>query len=254
MKFDKPVIGGPCWAELGTNDLEASKRFYTDLFGWRLRVDPRPEMRGYTIAYVNDTTVAAMQPLRQVSQPVAWNVSFAVEDADEAANSVAEAGGTVITGPLDVLDEGRNVVALDPCGAAFQMWQAQAFTGAGRFNAPGALGWVELATRDVDRARDFYTRAFGWNVNSSQWYTQWTVQGEDFGGVTTMDERFPADMPPHWLPYFAVSNVNTSADKALREGGKALVEPTDVRDGPRIAVLRDPQGAPFGIYEVTSER
>lgn len=173
MKFDKPVTGGPCWTELGTSDLEGAKRFYTELFGWRPETDSRKEAGGYTVAHLGDAAVAALTPLYQESQPVAWNVSFAVPDADTAVRHVEEAGGTVILGPTDVFDLGRFAVVRDPTGAVFQVWQARSYAGAGLFNAPGSLGWVELATRDTERARDFYTTVFGWSVNASEWYTQW---------------------------------------------------------------------------------
>ncbi|MFK4149953.1 VOC family protein [Streptomyces sp. NPDC004065] len=253
MEFDKPVVGGPCWAELGTSDLEAATRFYTEVFGWRAEPDPREEMRGYTIVRKGEAAVAGLGPLFRPSQPVAWNVSFCVADADEATNKVAEAGGTVIRGPLEVFDEGRLTVALDPSGAAFQMWEAGRFCGADAFNRPGSLGWVELATRDIKRARDFYTTVFGWSVNASEWYTQWGLRGEDFGGMASMHDRFPPDVPPHWLPYFAVEDVDATTDTALRGGAKTLQEPTSVPDGPRIAVLRDPQGAAFGIYRAAQD-
>ncbi|MFF4547169.1 VOC family protein [Streptomyces sp. NPDC001406] len=248
MKFDKPVTGGPCWTELGTNDLEGAKRFYTDLFGWLPETDPRQEAGGYTVAHMGDAAVAALTPLYQESQPVAWNVSFAVADADAAARKVEEAGGTVVLGPMDVFDVGRFAVALDPTGAAFQLWQARAFPGAGLFNAPGSLGWVELATRDTDRARDFYTTVFGWTVNSSQWYTQWGIGGEDFGGMTDMGDRFPPEVPPHWMPYFAVTDVDATVQVAVAAGGSVLAEPMSMRNVRRIGVLRDPQGAAFGVY------
>ncbi|MEW5351963.1 MULTISPECIES: VOC family protein [unclassified Streptomyces] len=254
MEFDKPVTGGPCWAELGTSDLAAAKRFYGEVFGWRCDApDSRPELRGYTVARLGGAAVAGLGPLYRPTQPIAWNVSFAVADADAATHKVVEAGGTVIRGPMDIFDEGRRTVALDPSGAAFQLWQARDFPGAGVFNRPGALGWVELATRDVKRARDFYTSVFGWSVNASEWYTQWGMHGMDFGGVTALHERFPADVPPHWLPYFAVEDVDGATEVALRAGGKALQEPTSVPDGPRIAVLRDPQGAAFGVYPAGDE-
>ncbi|WP_073952201.1 VOC family protein [Streptomyces kebangsaanensis] len=253
MEFDKPVVGGPCWAELDTSDLEASTRFYAEVFGWRMQRSSRPDSGRHTIAHLGDTEVAGITPLYQGSQPVAWNVLFAVADVDAAANRVVEAGGTVIKGPLDVDDEGRFAVALDPSGAAFQMWQAQGFSGAGVFNRPCSLGWVELATRNIKRARDFYTSVFGWSVNASEWYTQWGLHGEDFGGVTAMHDRFPADVPPHWLPYFAVEDVDATADVAVRAGAKALLEPTTVPEGARVAVLRDPQGAIFGIYRSAQE-
>ncbi|EYT78818.1 MULTISPECIES: VOC family protein [unclassified Streptomyces] len=250
MEFDKPVIGGPCWAELGTSDLEAAKRFYGEVFGWHCAApDPRPELRGYTVARLGDAAVAGIGPLFRPTQPVAWNVSFAVADDDAATNRVADAGGTVIRGPMDIFDEGRRTVALDPSGAAFQLWQAKEFAGAGVFNRPGALGWVELATRDVKRARDFYTGVFGWSVNASEWYTQWGMHGMDFGGVTALHERFPSDVPPQWLPYFAAEDVDATAEVAARAGARLLQEPVSVPHGPRMAVLCDPQGAALGVYQ-----
>ncbi|MDO0917128.1 VOC family protein [Streptomyces sp. DT2A-34] len=254
MKLDKPVSGGPCWTELGTDDLAAAKRFYEGLFGWRAETDPRQEAGGYSIAHLGDAAVAALTPLYQEGQPVAWNVSFAVPDADAAAAQVAQAGGAVLVGPMDVFDVGRFAVAVDPTGAAFQLWQARAFPGAGLLNAPGSLGWVELLTREPERAVDFYTTVFGWSVNASEHYTQWGIDGADFGGMVTMDDKFPHEVPAHWLPYFAVDDVDTTAADAAQAGGTALMEPTSVPDGPRIAVLRDPQGAMFGVYRAADEK
>jgi predicted enzyme related to lactoylglutathione lyase len=128
------------------------------------------------------------------------------------------------------------------------MWQPRSFPGAGLFNAPGSLGWVELMTRAPERAVDFYTALFGWSVNASGQYTQWGIGGADFGGMVTMDDKFPPEVPPHWLPYFAVADVDDAADTATRAHGTVLMEPVSVPEGPRIAVLRDPQGAMFGVY------
>jgi len=253
MKLDRPVTGGPCWTELGTSDLEAAKRFYADLFGWRPETDPRQEAGGYTVAHLGDAPVAAITPLYQESQPVAWNVSFAVADADAAVEAVRAAGGTPVLGPMDIFDVGRFAVALDPGGAAFQLWQARAFPGAGLFNAPGALGWVELLTRAPDLVTEFYTQVFGWTVNASEHYTQWGIDGADFGGMLTMGEKFPHEVPPHWLPYFAVEDVDTTANAAVGAGGSVVMEPTSVPEGPRIAILRDPQGAAFGIHVAGEE-
>ncbi|MEU0112713.1 VOC family protein [Streptomyces bobili] len=253
MKLDAPVPGGPCWAELGTDDLAAARRFYTELFGWRCETDPRQEAGGHTVAHLGDAAVAALTPLYQQGRPVAWNVSFGVSDADVTARMIEEAGGKVLAGPTDVFDVGRFVVALDPGGAAFQLWQARGFPGAGLFNAPGSLGWVELVTRDAARAEAFYTTVFGWTVATSEHYTQWGVGGADFGGMMTMDDTFPPEVPPHWLPYFAVADVDASAAAAGRAGGTALMEPASVPNGPRIAVLRDPRGAVFGVYRAADE-
>ncbi|MFD5714612.1 VOC family protein [Streptomyces pharetrae] len=254
MKPDAPVTGGPCWAELGTSDLAAAQRFYTRLFGWRPETDPRQEAGGYSVAHLGDAPVAALAPLYQEMQPVAWNVSFAVADADATARLVQEAGGRVALGPMDVFDLGRFVVAFDPGGAAFQLWQAREFAGAGVFDAPGALGWVELLTRDPTRAEHFYTTVFGWTVRPSEQYPQFGVDDADFGGMITMDDKFPHEVPPHWLPYFAVEDVDDAAATASAAHGSVLMAPTSVPEGRRIAVLRDPQGAMFGVYRATGAR
>ncbi|MFJ8635746.1 VOC family protein [Streptomyces sp. NPDC093568] len=248
MKLDKPVTGGPCWTELGTSDLAGAKGFYEGLFGWRAETDPRQEAGGYTVAHLGDAAVAALTPLYQEGQPVAWNVSFAAPDADATAQQVTQAGGTVLLGPMDVFDVGRFAVAVDPTGAVFQLWQARSFAGAGVLNAPGALGWVELMTRAPERAVEFYTTVFGWTVNASEHYTQWGIEGADFGGMMAMDDKFPHEVPAHWLPYFAVVDVGATARDAAQAGGTVLMEPTSMPNGRGIAVLRDPQGAVFGVY------
>jgi predicted enzyme related to lactoylglutathione lyase len=253
MRLDKPVHGGPCWAEVGTPDLEAAKRFYSALFGWREETDSREEMGGYTIASLADAPVAGLVPLDDASQPVTWFVSFAVADVDAAVEKVKSAGGSAVFAPRDVPGMGRFASVTDPQGAGFHLWQAQGFEGAGLLNAPGSLGWVELLTRAPEEAKAFYTTVFGWTVNTSAHYTQWGIDGADFGGMVTMDDKFPHEVPAHWLPYFAVADVDTSAAQATEAGGTILMEPVSVPEGPRIAVLRDPQGAMFGVYRRADE-
>ncbi|WP_030615933.1 VOC family protein [Streptomyces fulvoviolaceus] len=248
MKFDKPVANGPCWVEVGTPDPAAAERFYGDLFGWRAETDSREEMGGYTIAYLGHLPVAGLVPLGEESQPVAWFVTFAVSDVDATVEKVKSAGGSVVFEPGDVPDMGRFASVADPQGAGFHLWQARGFEGAGLLNAAGSLGWVELLSRTPERALDFYTTVFGWSVNASEHYTHWGIDGTDFGGMVRMDDKFPPEVPPHWLPYFAVADVDATAATATDAGGSVLMEPTSVPDGPRIAVLRDPQGAVFGVY------
>jgi predicted enzyme related to lactoylglutathione lyase len=95
---------------------------------------------------------------------------------------------------------------------------------------------------------------FGWSVTSSEHYTQWGIEGADFGGMVTMGERFPHEVPPHWLPYFATQDVDATSAAVVQAGGSVLMEPTSVPEGPRIALLRDPQGALFGVYRAGDQR
>lgn len=248
MPLVEPVPGRPCWVELSTSDVPAAQRFYAALFGWRSETDPRPEAGGYTMARIGEDAVAALTPSYRPEQPPAWTVSFATEDTDATIEAVRSAGGTPLIGPMDVFDLGRFAVVADPSGAVFSLWQARAFAGASRFGEPGTLGWAELRTPDPAGALAFYPAVFGWTGNASEQYTHWGVNGADFGGMMAMGEGEGLEAPPHWLPYFAVTDVETVAGTARTAGGGTLMPPMRLPSGRSIAVLRDPQGAAFGIH------
>ncbi|MFJ5800500.1 VOC family protein [Streptomyces decoyicus] len=248
MKITEPTPGAPCWVELGTSDVDAAKVYYRQVFGWRAETDPREEAGGYTTMYLGGAPVAALTPLYTPGQPTAWTVSFATRDVDALTTAVTEAGGRRLMGPMDVFDLGRFAVLADPEGAVFSLWQGRSFAGAAVLNAPGSLGWAELATRDAEAAKDFYTGVFGWTVGTHKDYPQWGIDGADFGGLSALDEFYPDDVRAHWLPYFAVADVDETAARAAESGGMLLVPPTDVPHGPRVAVIRDPQGGSFGIH------
>ncbi|GAB2728417.1 VOC family protein [Kitasatospora kifunensis] len=248
MKYDKVVTGGPCWVELGTADPAVAKVFYSGLFGWRAETDPRPEAGGYTTLLRGEAPVAAVSPLYAPEQPTAWSVSFAVPDTDAAAVAVSRAGGRLVVEPMDIFDAGRFAVAADPSGAVFALWQARAFQGAEVLNEPVSLGWVELYTRDLPAVAAFYPEVFGWSVNAGVDYTQWGIDGSDFGGVRRLGEEVAPEVPSHWLPYFAVAHVDATVHRAGRLGAKVLMGPTDLPGGRRIAMLSDRQGALFGLY------
>ncbi|MFE6050380.1 VOC family protein [Kitasatospora sp. NPDC056446] len=253
MKQTSVTTDAPCWVELGTSDPAAARAFYRELFGWQEDDGARPEDGDYTQMLMDGVPAAAITPRYAPQQPTAWTVCFAVADADATAARIKEAGGVLLKEPTDVLDHGRFAVAADGSRAVFILWQAWAFRGAGVFNEPGSLGWVELLTRDPGGATDFYPAVFGWSVAPSEHYTQWGLAGRDFGGMLVMDDAFPPQVPPHWLPYFAVADADLAADRAVALGADVLMPAGGVPGGRRIAVLRDPQGAPFGIYHAPTE-
>jgi uncharacterized protein len=110
--------------------------------------------------------------------------------------------------------------------------------------------WDELGTTDIDDAQRFYGEVFGWTA---------TDMGPEYGGYRTFQRgetqvggvmTLPDDsMPAQWQPYVAVDDPDGTTAKAKELGSSALMEPMDVPKVGRIAVLRDPQGAVFGIIK-----
>ena len=246
--------GTPNWVSLSTSDIEGARRFYSDLFGWTADVQSDPSAGGYTIFRNNGKAAAGGGPIMEDGQPVVWTTFIATEDADGAADRITEAGGSVMTSPMDVFDEGRMGIFTDSTGAVFAVWQPMGMAGGEVFNAPGSLTWNELATRDPDSAKGFYGTVFGWEPEDTTTgpvtYTVWHLEGKAIGGMIPMvSDQWPENAPPHWMTYFAVEDADATTARAGELGGGVAVPPTDSPQG-RFAVLSDPQGAIFSIIKL----
>lgn len=241
--------GTLCWVDLTTTDVEGAARFYSGLFGWTT-VDTGPEFGGYRMCELHGQPVAGMGPAQQPGIPPNWTSYVSVTDADVATKTITAAGGQVFVEPMDIPGTGRMGIFADPGGAAFGVWQAAGFTGSALVNEPGAPCWNEVMTRHPDAAKSFYQAVFGWEGQpmGEDDYTVFNLGGQPAAGMMPMGDRFPAEVPPHWLAYFAVEDADAGAAEATRLGGQVMVPPTDIPPG-RFAVLGDPAGAVFGIVK-----
>ena len=121
--------------------------------------------------------------------------------------------------------------------------------------AAGAICWRELATKDLDKATDFYRQMFGWTIEQSKMspmvYQEIHTDGQARGGMMQIDENWPPGVPSHWQSYVAVENADERAEKIKAEGGKINHGPFDAPSIGRIAMCMDPAGAPFAIIQFT---
>jgi predicted enzyme related to lactoylglutathione lyase len=253
--IDKHAPGSFCWIELATTDQTAAKNFYSALFGWTPDDSPMGPGEFYTIFRLDGRDAAAGYTLRadQRAQnvPPHWMLYIAVESADQAAAKAQQLGGTVIAPAFDVMEAGRMAVLQDPTGAYFCVWQAGKNNGIGIAGVEGTLCWADLSTSDVKRASEFYSGLFSWEIaageNDKSGYLH-IKNGEHFiGGIPPSEYRQPG-VPPHWLAYFWVNDVDASAAKAKQLGAKLLLDPTSIENVGRMAVVSDPQGAVFAIF------
>jgi uncharacterized protein len=242
--------GSFCWPELATTDAGGAKKFYTTLFDWSFEDSPAGPDMIYTMLKKKGKSVGALYKLgaEQKGIPPHWNVYVAVASADATAKKAKELGGKVLMEPFDVMEFGRMAVIQDQQGATICIWEARKHIGAEVINEPDSLCWAELDTTDTNSAQKFYTGLFGWGAKVSEEYTEWQRGGTSIGGLMKIPKEW-GPVPPNWLVYFMVSDVDATTKKAGSLGGQAIVPPTDIPKTGRFSVIRDPQGAVFASFK-----
>src|ERR1700722_6295554 len=163
---EKHAPGSFSWVELATNDQAAAKQFYGSLLGWDPVDYPMGPENFYTMFKIDGKDAAACFTLasHESSVPPHWQLYVSVESADDAAARVLTLGGKIIEGPFDVQTFGRMAVIQDPTGAIFAVWQPKTHIGTRIPGVNGTLCWADLSTPDVETAKAFYEKLFGWQL------------------------------------------------------------------------------------------
>ncbi|MEZ4450485.1 MAG: VOC family protein [Nannocystaceae bacterium] len=244
--------GAPCWADLSTPDSEGARRFYGDLLGWTIDASG-PEYGGYINCKRDGETVCGMMQSQPGQVPAsAWGIYLKTSDMAASVRAIREAGGATLMGPHEIPGElGTMLIAQDPTGGGFGLWQPGLHRGAERFCTPGGLCWAELNTRDGAAADDFFRRLFDYTLEKVEGgipYMTYHVGGLPVCGRLQMTEAW-CDTPPHWMIYFAVEDVDAAAARVPELGGKLCHGPFESPHG-RIAVVTDPFGAAFSIIRL----
>ncbi|MFF6998366.1 VOC family protein [Streptomyces sp. NPDC008313] len=242
--------GTPCWVSLMVHGMEATQEFYGELFGWEFRPGP-PQLGPYARAEIEGQDVAGigqLPPDRHL--PVAWTPYLASDDVGVTAESVRHCGGTVGVGPLDAGEAGRLVIASDPTGAVFGVWQAAAHLGTDITGVPGTPAWNELLTRDTVSVGKFYQAVFGYEEIAADPdgidYLTLRVDGRPVAGIHGVGRALPRDRGPHWMTYFETADVDAASARVTALGGRLVTPPHDSPHG-RLSTVVDPEGARFSL-------
>lgn len=123
---------------------------------------------------------------------------------------------------------------------------------------PGTFCWVELGTSDGAAAKKFYTTLFGWTVNEYPMgeggtYTMLLKDGKEAGALYPLGPE-QKGVPPHWGSYVAVESADDAAARARKLGATVILEPFDVMQHGRMAVVQDPTGAVFSLWQPNEHR
>lgn len=255
-KLDAVETGNPCWADIMTSDIAATRAFYGALLGWESD-EPNEEFGGYVNFTKDGARIAgAMTNQSGGAVPDLWSVYIAVTDAAATTDAVKTAGGSVMVEPMAVGTLGTMGVVVDSTGAVIGMWQPGDHKGFGYLAEPGAPGWFELFTRDYEASRTFYTDAFGWDlhkVSDEDDFKYSTLHDGDDQAAGIMDAGafLPEGVPPHWSIYFAVADVDASLAEVTELGGSIEMPAEDTPYG-RLATAVDPTGARFKLMGPTA--
>lgn len=121
--------------------------------------------------------------------------------------------------------------------------------------APGTFSWTDLATTDQQGAKDFYGGLFGWEfedfpVGEGAVYSMARLGGRDVGAISPQPQMMrEAGAPPTWNSYISVESADAAAERAGALGATVVSPPFDVMGAGRMAVVRDPQGAFFMLWQ-----
>ncbi|MER5363310.1 VOC family protein [Streptomyces sp. NPDC002785] len=245
--------GTPCWADAMFPDIDAAKRFYGDVLGWTFG-ESSSEFGNYTQAYADGKAVAAVVPPMpgQEGHP-AWCLYLASPDAAATAAKIRENGGETLMDPMEVGEFGTMLLARDPSGVTFGVWQAGTHEGFEAQRVPGAFCWAEVFTREPEKSDAFFPAVFPYSMvkmeDDAIDFRMFNLGDKTVMGRMKMGDEFPPEVPPYLNVYFTVADCDAAVAKATERGAILRFGPMTMPFG-RFAALTDPQGAAFSVIDV----
>jgi predicted enzyme related to lactoylglutathione lyase len=151
---------------------------------------------------------------------------------------------------------GLVLCATLPCAAGDPVWPAITEPPTSNF-APGKWVWAELFTENAATSTEFYGKVFGWtfkvlHAGPSSSYTLAFSDGEPIGGMLERGRVYEKQKGSRWVGMISVADVKAAARYAADHGGKIIVAPRVLAGRGEVALLADPEGAPFGVMRSSS--
>ena len=250
--------GSFIWYELMTDDVESAARFYAQVVGWKVSGAVAKSASGQDYRMLSRDDGGHAGGVLPISGDMAandakpgWLGYLYTPDVDAAVAAIKADGGAVHMGPLD-LPVGRIAMVSDPTGAPFYIMKP--ILPAGKKDAksdvfdPKAVqrvGWNELSTTDLERAKAFYAKHFGFrferqmDMGKQGPYCFIEHAGQTIGAMM----RRPEPGASRWSFAFRTKGTIGAARRSVESGGgKVLIPPHEVPGGDHIVICNDPQG------------
>lgn len=243
--------------DMMTTDPEASAAFYTALFGWTTK---RITIEGFPARVLcnGSETIGALVSLGEAPIPSHWMPYVAVDDVRAACARAEAAGGEVCQKPFTVPGQGTFAILGDPRGGYLSVIELEHPQKVPQHAMVpvGSFCWCQLMASDAEAVVPFYRAALSWLIgpNNQEGYYFWSV-GVGEGPANTVGSvmQKPAGADPqardHWLAYVAVADCAASVERAVSLGATQRVPPTEIPGMGHFAVLTDPTGAAFAVWQ-----
>lgn len=246
------------WHELLTRDVQAAKKFYGQLLGWKASSFAIGDLGDYTIFMDGDRPAGGIVELRNRWAPANWTPYVRCDDIARAAKDAVFWGGNITGGPVKVPGAGEVLMIVDNQGAALTLMRPED----PKKYPPaklrvGAFCNHVLNARDIKRADDFYNKLLGWKLKMVDvgLPKKAMVFVHERTRVATLHRLAEdADEPNSWLCGVGVKGLPGVHQRAVGMGARSLVPP---RRGGKLGamdVLSDPTGAVFSLYEPATSR
>jgi hypothetical protein len=239
---DRAPQGSPCWADLWTSDVDGSRAFYREIFGWEAQ-EADPQFGGYFMFTRDGIPVAgAMGDMGDMKANDTWKIYLDTDDIAKTVDAATAAGAEIIAPSMPVADLGT-------LGA----WEPGTFPGFTVLGELGSPSWFELLTRDYTAALDFYRTVFHWDiepVGDSDEFRYSVVKNPDedgeLAGIMDAAAFLPVGVPAHWSVYWEVDDPAATIAIITKLGGSVVAALEDTPYG-RLATVTDPAGAQFKL-------
>ena len=227
------------WNDLLTDNVAAAKDFYGKLFGWTFEQSDR-----YIVVKNEGQSIGGMLQVGDndnITVEARWICSLSVADVDKAAALVAEEGGVVHEGPLDMLNRGRGALVSDLHGAELALVYATDGDPEDKEPAIGSWLWHELWSHDTEASLAFYQKLAGYDYAGEK--TDYLILLKDEQWRAGIRQVSTTEFGLRWVPVVRVTNTEDTAERIKELGGEVLVGPRPTPSGGSVALLSDPSKA-----------
>jgi uncharacterized protein len=250
---DRAPLGSPCWADLWTSDVDGSRAFYSEVFGWEAQ-EADPQFGGYFMFTRDGVPIAgAMGDMGDMKATDTWKIYLDTDDITKTVAAATAEGAELIVPAMPVADLGTQVVLIDPTGAPLGAWEPGTFPGFTVLGEHGSPSWFELLTRDYTAALDFYRTVFHWDletVGDSDQFRYSVLKNPDaegeLAGIMDAAAFLAEGTSADWSVYWEVDDPAATITTITKLGGSVVAAPEDTPYG-RLATVTDPAGAQFKL-------